>query len=139
MSAGSRFAKRHPIAWLVLVALMTGCATEQPTSETPLTGQQIEDLIVGNTLLSAWEAQQLTMVFYADGTLRGSLGLTGSDSGVWSVHGDTWCQEWIRYFGGVQRCYRWYPTRNGYLLENVDAFRIWNLSGRIQQGKPPGY
>ena len=43
--------------------------------------------------------------------------------------------QWVQYFGGVRRCYKWYPTANGYLLQNVDAFRIRNLTGTIEQGK----
>ena len=47
--------------------------------------------------------------------------------------------RWTRYFGSTRRCYKWWRRDRDYLLQNVDAFRIQNLTGTIEQGKPPGF
>ena len=84
-------------------------------------------------------ANPLTMVFYEDGVVRGSIGMTGSDDGTWEIEGDNYCNEWVTYFSGVRRCYQWVRQGDGYLLKNVDSFRVRNIQGRIEKGKPKGY
>lgn len=125
-------------ALAVLLALITACA-HSSADEQALTGDQIRKLITGNTLQGSYVAKPLTMVFYEDGQVRGSLGLTGSDSGTWEIEGDKYCDEWIRYFQSVHHCYIWIPQGDGYLLKNVDAYRAYPIQGRIEQGKPKGY
>ena len=120
-------------------ATLLGIFSHQAISQEALGGDQIRTLITGNSLEGAFRTRRLVMVFYADGQVRGSLGLTGSDSGTWEIDGDTYCNEWVTYFGGVQRCYRWIPNGDGYLLINVDAFKIHPIEGRIMDGKPKGY
>ena len=102
-------------------------------------GEELRKLIVGNTLQGSYTTQPLTMVFYEDGLLRGSIGLTGSDSGTWEIEGNTYCNEWIVYFNGVRKCYIWVPKGNGYQLQSVDAFKGYPIQGKIEQGKPKGY
>jgi hypothetical protein len=84
-------------------------------------------------------ANPLTMVFYADGVVRGSVGMTGSDSGTWEIDGDNYCNEWVTYFSGVRRCYQWTRDGDGYVLKNVDKFRARDIQGKIENGKPKGY
>lgn len=122
-----------------LALAFVGCASPVSDDDTKLTGKEVRELITGNTFRGAFEAQQLTMVFYADGVIRGSHGLTGSDRGTWWIEGDNYCHRWSRYFGGVRRCYQWWRRSNDYLLLNVDAFRAPNIPGRIEPGKPPGF
>ena len=123
----------------IAAAMLLGIFSHQAIAQEALTGDQIRSLISGNTLEGAFRARRLVMVFYADGQVRGSLGLTGSDSGTWEIDGDTYCNEWFTYFGGVRRCYQWVPNVDGYLLNNVDAFKIHPIEGRIVEGKPKGY
>jgi hypothetical protein len=42
-------------------------------------------------------------------------------------------------FDRTRRCFKWWRRESDYLLENVDAFRIHNLTGAIEPGKPPGF
>ena len=123
------------MAAVALFGIFGHCAMAQEA----LSGEQIRSLITGNTLEGAFRARRLVMVFYADGQVRGSLGLTGSDSGTWEIKGDTYCNEWFTYFNGVHRCYQWVPDGDGYLLINVDAFKTHPIEGRIVDGKPKGY
>lgn len=105
-----------------------------------LNGEQVRSLITGNTLQGSFMTNPLTMVFYADGVVRGAIGLTGSDSGTWEIEGDKYCHEWFTYFSGVRRCYLWIPQGDDrYVLANADSFKVRNIQGRIEQGKPKGY
>lgn len=125
---------------VVLAGLLAACESMNPSDDdVMLNGEEITKLITGNTFRGAWEGQQLTMVFFDNGVIRGSHGLTGSDSGTWEMDGDTFCMRWTRYFGSTRRCFKWWRRDRDYLLQNVDAFRIQNLTGTIEQGKPPGF
>ena len=136
-------ARRRPVGrrggLAVAAAMLLGAFSLDTLGQEALTGDQIRSLITGNTLQGSFLAKRLVMVFYADGVVRGSIGLSGSDSGTWEIKGDTYCNEWVTYFEGVPRCYRWIPQGDGYLLENVDAFKIQPIKGRIVEGKPKGY
>jgi hypothetical protein len=116
-----------------------GCAPAVPKDAVPLSGEELQTLIVGNTFEGGYQAKQLVIVFYANGRLRGSLGLTGSDSGTWKIEGDDYCQHWIRYFSATEGCYAWYPRGDGYVLRSVSGFRTQDIIGKIKNGKPPGY
>lgn len=139
--AGANMIQRIPIAGaLILAILLSGCGSMKPSEgDVALSGKEVKKLIIGNTLRSAWEAKQLTIVFYDNGVVRGSLGLSGSDSGTWTMEDDTYCHHWDRYFDATRHCYKWWRRKSDYLLQNVDAFRTPNLSGRIEPGKPSGY
>ena len=123
----------------IAMAMLLGTASHPSLAQDALTGDQIRSLITGNTLQGNFMANQLTMVFYADGVVRGAVGLTGSDSGTWEIEGDNYCNEWVTYFSGVRRCYQWIPQGKGYLLKNVDKYRARDIQGQIKQGKPKGY
>jgi hypothetical protein len=118
--------------------LLAVCSQQSPAQEA-LSGEQIRSLIAGNTLQGSYMTNPLTMVFYPDGVVRGAIGLTGSDSGTWEIEGNKYCHEWFTYFSAVRRCYEWVPQGDGYSLKNVDAFRVRNIQGRLQKGKPKGY
>ena len=123
----------------IAIAMLLGIFSHQTLAQEALTGDQIRSLITGNTLQGSFMTNTLTMVFYADGVVRGAIGLTGSDSGTWEMEGDNYCNEWVTYFSGVRRCYQWIPQGKGYLLKNVDKFRARNIQGQIKEGKPKGY
>ncbi len=123
----------------IAIAMLLGIVSHQTLAQEALTGDQVRSLITGNTLQGSFMANTLTMVFYADGVVRGAIGLTGSDSGTWEIEGDNYCNEWVTYFSGVRRCYQWIQQGDGYLLKNVDAYRARNIQGHIKEGKPKGY
>ncbi len=129
---------RAALAGLVALLLAACVSNERPDAEA-LSGEQVTPLIVGNTFRGAWDGRQLTMVFFEDGTLRGTQGLAGSDRGRWWIDGDAWCFQWTRYFDALRRCFEWVPVDEGWVLRNVDAFRIRDISGRLQRGKAPGF
>lgn len=123
----------------IVIAMLLGTASHPSLADEALTGDQVRSLITGNTLQGSFMTNPLTMVFYANGEVYGSIGLTGSDSGTWEIEGNNYCNEWVTYFSGVRRCYQWIPQGNGYLLKNVDKFRARDIQGQIEEGKPKGY
>ena len=123
----------------VALAMLLGIFSQQSLAEETLSGDQVRALITGNTLQGSFMANPLTMVFYDDGVVRGSIGMTGSDSGTWEIEGDNYCNEWVTYFSGVRRCYQWVHDGDGYVLKNVDKYKARNIQGRIEKGKPKGY
>ena len=135
----SRLQSIRPRMIVLAAALVLAVAAHDSNAQEALTGDQVRELITGNTLQGSFMTNRLTMVFYADGVVRGAIGLTGSDSGTWEIVGDTYCNEWVTYFSGVRRCYQWIPDGDGYVLKNVDAYRARNIQGRIEKGKPKGY
>ena len=131
--------KGRVVASALAIALLLATFSHSGMAEEALSGDQIRTLITGNTLEGSFLAKRLQMVFYPDGVVRGRLGLTGSDSGTWEIDGDKYCNEWVTYFEGVPRCYQWIRQADGYLLDNVDTFKIQPIKGRIVEGKPAGY
>jgi len=123
----------------LLLAMVVGIFSHQSLANETLSGDEVRALITGNTLQGNFMANPLTMVFYADGVVRGSVGMTGSDSGTWEMEGDNYCNEWVTYFSGVRRCYQWVSDGDGYVLKNVDKYRARDIQGRIEKGKPKGY
>jgi predicted small secreted protein len=128
---------------VLVVGLLAGCDTMRPADDdVALNGEELTKLtklISGNTFRGAWEGQQLTMVYYENGVVAGSQGLTGSDRGTWTVDEDIYCHRWTRLFGSTRRCFKWWRRESDYLLQNVDSFRINNLTGTVEPGKPPGF
>ena len=131
--------RTRAVHYCLAAAMLFGLSSTPGLAREALSGDAVRTLIVGNTLQGSYTTEPLTIVFYADGLVRGSIGLTGSDSGTWEIEGDRYCHEWFTYFSGVRRCYRWIPRGDGYLLKNVDSFRGRNIQGRIEKGKPKGY
>ncbi len=79
------------------------------------------------------------MAFFGDGVIRGQLGHSGSDDGKWLMEDDNYCHDWVTYFNGEKRYYRWYRNGETYVLKNVDAFRTTDIIGKIKPGIPKGY
>ena len=125
---------------VALVGLLSGCGSMTPSeNDVSLGGEEVTKLIEGNTFRGVWRRERLLMVFYEDGVVRGTMGLSGADNGTWTVEGDTYCHRWSLYFGGQRRCFKWWRRGNDYLLESVDAFRIPNVTGAVEPGKPDGF
>lgn len=104
-----------------------------------LSQKQFREQIVGNYVEGGYRARHYRFWIGENGVIRGQLGLTGSDDGVWRISDDLFCYEWTHYFQGVERCYYWYRSGNRVVLRNADSFRILDIYGRLLPGKPQGY
>jgi len=135
------------ISWsfaILSLAALAGCAgnkMNKPEGE-PLSGDEIKTLIIGNTVDGAIGAQSFSYYYKSSVSVSGTIGMNGDDdSGTWNIKdNDIYCNEWDSFFDGVQRCYKWYKTERGYILENVDAFRTQPLViFGIKKGNPLGF
>ena len=104
-------------------------------AETAMSGEEIKEAVVGNALTGGYAARPYTFYFEPTGALIG----TAPNHGRWRLEGDVYCHIWTEFFGGVERCYRWFGTADGYHLKNVDPYRYWDITGKIVPGRPPGY
>ena len=133
------------IAIFLVGIVVAGCSGTSDIAEgdeyTALSGAEVKELISGNTMRGNFRASPLIMAFHEDGTARGRVGFTGSGSGTWSIEEDIYCHQWTRYFGGTERCYRWYKRPDGvFYLDNVDTFRFRGpLLGSIEPGIAAGF
>ena len=132
-------------SWAIyLLAFLSGCAgnkIDEPEGP-PLSGTDITKLIVGNTVNGAVGAQSFSFYYKGPVAVSGVIGQQGNDdSGTWEIKGEnTYCHEWITFFDGVQRCYQWYKTEHGYVLDNVDAFHLRPLVVYgVEKGNPLGF
>jgi len=112
----------------------------------PLDGDQLKQLIVGNTIRGAARASLFNIYYDANGQLsavfHGRELLAETDSGTWKIkNGNTVCHEFSQFFDGVERCYQWYKTTGQrYVMHNVDVYRIDDLPvWNIRQGNPLGF
>jgi hypothetical protein len=126
---------------LAFVCIVTvGCGTMGEWEDVPLTGDDLNALVPGNTLRGSFNAEVLVMFFDTGGTVRGTL-RNSPDSGEWWIRGDEYCHKWVRLFGAMERCYQWYPpvSQGGrYLLRSSSAFRGKDIRGRIVEGNQLG-
>lgn len=135
------------IAWTLAifsVILLSSCAgnkIDKPEGK-PLSGIEISKLIVGNTVNGAIGAQTFSFYYKNSVSVSGVIGTLGDDgSGTWKIKDEiTYCNEWDSFFDGVQRCYQWYKTERGYILENVDAYHLRPIVVyEIKAGNPLGF
>ncbi|HEX9583057.1 MAG TPA: hypothetical protein VGB36_00955 [Gammaproteobacteria bacterium] len=120
------------------LAFPTGAAAGSGPYEF-MSESRFREQIVGNYVEGGYRARHYRFWIGENGVVRGQLGLTGSDDGVWRISDDLFCYEWTHYFQGVERCYYWYRSGNRVVLRNADSFRILDIHGRLLPGKPQGY
>ena len=119
--------------------VISGAAAAGSAQYDFLPESQFREQIVGNYVEGGYRARHYRFWIGENGVIRGQLGLTGSDDGVWHMKNDLFCYEWADYFNGVERCYYWYRAGDRVVLRNADSFRILDVYGRLLPGKPAGY
>ena len=100
----------------------------------PLSGPELRELIVGNTVIGPLGARQYDFSYDPDGRLYGSVGID-TDSGTWSIADDgTYCHEWTLILGSTLRCYKWFRAeRPGrYVMVRIDTsqrlgIEVWRI------------
>jgi hypothetical protein len=131
-------------AALLSLLILSGCAGDkiEKSEGPPLSGEEITKLIVGNTVNGAIGGQSFSFYYKSAVSVSGMIGNDGDDdSGTWEIKDENvYCNEWIVFFDGVKRCYKWYKTARGYILESADAFRLRPLVVyKVENGNPLGF
>lgn len=124
---------------LCLLLLAVALGADARVTARPLSETEFRQQIVGNTFEGGYRARHFRFWVGANGLIRGQLGLSGSDDGVWRFERGRFCYQWTHYFQGVERCYRLFRMDDRVILENADRFRIFNVYGRLIPGKPASY
>jgi hypothetical protein len=128
---------------LLGMTVLLGCTGSKNTKPEgpPLSGAEITKLLVGNSATGAVGAHLFTFYYKDPEKVSGVIGAGDNDSGTWKIkNGDTYCHDWIDFFDGVERCYQWHKSEDGYTLVNVDAYHLRPLIvNKIQKGNPLGF
>ncbi len=134
--------RRRPLAHgvaaaLFLIAYCLIDAAPIRAQDTALSGQEIRELIVGNTLIGPINARQYDFSYEPDGNVYGDIGVS-TDRGTWEISDDgVYCHEWTLHFDSTRRCYKWFRAkRQGrYVMKNIDKFRVRDIDvWRIKPG-----
>jgi hypothetical protein len=124
----------HPgsSARIALVALSLA-ATAGFAADTPMTGEQVRALLVGNTVSGPWYAEPYDFSYTREGRVYGTIG-ANTGNGTWRIRdGDRYCHEWSEFFEATEKCYQWHDLGGGrYRMVNVDAYRdrdidVWRI------------
>lgn len=129
--------------FILLSMLLAGCqggySYTKPDSDRPLSGDDVKELISGNTFNTTFKSYPFTIYHNPDGSLVSTI-FSNPDTGTWKIkEGDRYCFQWVEFFRGEERCYQWFTSGERYSLVNVDSFRTFNFGGTLTQGRPPGY
>ncbi len=130
------------VLMISLATLISACGTpgENRIVGSVLTGDEVKRLIGGNTIEGPAGGREYRWYYATNGNVTGVIGRADDDSGKWFIKGDnTYCHQWIDFFGGVEHCYQWYKReRSGrYVMVNVDTDRHANIEvWKVMQGNP---
>ncbi len=73
-------------------------------SPQPLSGDQVQIVLLGNTLIDAGGA--ISMYYPTAGTIWGRSGSGDVDVGRWWIENDSYCRSWRRWFDAEIRCWQ---------------------------------
>jgi hypothetical protein len=96
------------VAASCLVPSAQSLALESPR---PLSGRQLQVLLLGNTLIGLDEDGPYWMYYPSADTLWGRSSAGDVDVGRWWIENDSYCRAWRRWFQGQTRC--WQMARVG--------------------------
>ncbi|HXV24715.1 MAG TPA: hypothetical protein VED46_10695 [Alphaproteobacteria bacterium] len=115
-----------------LVPLQEALGFESPK---PLSGDQVQNVLLGNTLIGAVGA--LSIYYPSTETIWGRSDSGDVDVGRWWIENDSYCRSWRRWFDAEVRCWQ--------LVLGADDSVFWysldgNLAGRslIRSGNALG-
>jgi hypothetical protein len=91
-----------------------------------LSGDQVQSVLTGNTLVGYDEAGPFWMYYPSVGTIWGRASNGDVDVGQWRVQNDFYCRTWRRWRSGKEQCWRfatdcfaragsWRQFQNGWL------------------------
>ncbi len=91
------------LAAFCLAAIQGAFASEPPR---PLSGRELQTLLLGNTLIGVDEGGPYWMYYPNLDTVWGRSADGDVDVGRWWVENDSYCRAWRRWFGGETRCWQ---------------------------------
>jgi hypothetical protein len=119
-----------PTAWrTLLVAAATAFTLTGAAAADKLSGDQIRQVVVGNTVEGTMEGTGDYAEFYqADGTIKAQ-----AYSGIWTIEGDEMC---FQYGSDPKMC--WEVARDGDGLQWIKGGKVEG-TGKVAAGNPHQY
>lgn len=109
---------------LVLLPLTAACgliskgdttAADPAPGKTKLSGDQLDELVRGNTLLMEEYGVKAKVELHPDGSLRAfRQDMSDQTRGTWAIEEDTLCMKFKRWGGGDELCYSVYKVGEEY-------------------------
>ena len=120
--------------WLAAMNLIVAAAASAQSSPTPLSGDQLKELVSGQTLSGDTPDGPYVIYFPVYGEMRGSRSSNYKDNGAWRVTADMACGKWDNWWGNKERC--WHVYRDGSKLQwmGPDGETVENLT--LVEGNP---
>jgi hypothetical protein len=117
-------------AWrALLVAVAAGFALAGAAAADKLSGDQIRQVVVGNTVEGTMEGTGDYAEFYQkDGTIKAQ-----AYSGIWTIEGDEMC---FQYGSDPKMC--WEVARDGDVLQWIKEGKVEG-TGKVAAGNPHQY
>lgn len=123
---------------LLAALLLAGCASSggYSSSDTPLSGTEIEAVLTGNSISGGdWDGP-FTVYFPTYGEMRGVRATHYRDSGTWRVEEDALCAKWDDWWGGVERC--WSIYLDGTVINWRRPDSDLSSKAEVHEGNPGG-
>ncbi|MDF2766095.1 MAG: hypothetical protein K0S81_3089, partial [Rhodospirillales bacterium] len=99
-----------PIAWIALAAALPGCVGDGDSAPNAgplrsLSGQEVRQLLGGNTLVGRDGAGPFWMHYPSEDTVWGLASNGDVDIGRWWVSGNHYCRSWRHWSNGQEQCW----------------------------------
>jgi hypothetical protein len=90
-------------------------------SPRPLSGRELQVLLLGNTLIGADQDGPFWMYYPNAATLWGRSASGDVDVGEWWIENDSYCRAWRRWFEGRTRCWQMMAEGDVLLWYSLDG------------------
>jgi hypothetical protein len=99
-----------PIAWIAMAAALPGCVGDGDSAPNAgllrtLSGQEVRQLLGGNTLVGRDGAGPFWMHYPSEDTVWGLASSGDVDIGHWWVSGNHYCRSWRHWSNGREQCW----------------------------------
>ena len=103
-----------------ILSLRQASALDSPR---PLSGRELQVLLLGNTLIGADQDGPFWMFYPNAATLWGRSASGDVDVGEWWIENDSYCRAWRRWFEGRTRCWQMMAEGDVLLWYSLDGER----------------
>lgn len=117
--------------------LITPDAYETEPPPAPLSGEEIQTMLIGNSVVSEAPRGPYVIFFPDAGQVLGRHSRHYHDRGQWRVAEGRICARWDNWWGNTERC--WQVLRTGSGVSWLDPYgQEENENARIVAGNPAG-
>lgn len=123
-------------AALLLAAGYASPGQSEEQSKSRLTGEEIKEKIIGNSVSGPTKDGPYTVHFPGYGQVQGVRSSNYKDRGTWRVQDDLMCIRWDNWWGNAERCWDVFLTGNTVTWIRPDG--SFSDSAELVEGNPAG-